>query len=64
MWGMGNNQRRQESYRQMIYQERLGICMSCPRIRKIMGLPNCSVCKCFVQAKTFLLGQRCPEGRW
>lgn len=55
---------RQETYRQMIYRERLAICYKCPYIRKIAGFPNCSVCKCFVQAKTFLLGQRCPRGYW
>jgi len=64
MWGMGKDRERQESYRMMIYRERLEICLRCPRIRKVLGRPNCSVCKCFVEAKTFLLGQRCPEGRW
>lgn len=42
-------------------EERLAICVKCEYL-----LPNstCSLCGCFMQAKTKVAGAECPKGKW
>lgn len=42
--------------------ERRAICEECPSLRK--PLNQCEICKCFMDAKTKLNGQKCPVGKW
>lgn len=41
---------------------RLTVCRECPR--KVGPGTRCSVCGCWMPAKTWLLNATCPEGRW
>jgi len=64
MFGFGR--RRQGPSRQQIANARLNICYQCPgdQLRYIAGRPNCRGCGCFVEAKSFLMNQKCPYGYW
>ena len=57
---------RQGPTRQQIAQARREICYSCPggQLRFIAGQPNCRGCGCFIDAKSFLINQKCPYGYW
>jgi len=44
-----------------IWEERGRICQSCD---KITMLNTCSICNCFMPAKTKLAGASCPENKW
>lgn len=46
--------------------ERMAVCEACPSFlasEDILG-PQCSVCGCFLKAKTALITQSCPDGKW
>ena len=48
-----------------IKMERLKICDACEHIRlKNTVYKRCSECECFLHAKTRLLNQECPIGKW
>jgi|TARA_B110000879_G_scaffold129707_1_gene170411 molybdenum cofactor biosynthesis enzyme MoaA len=44
-----------------VSKERLEICKACPRLR---ASSVCSLCGCFMQAKTKLENATCPENKW
>lgn len=41
--------------------ERMAICHACPHLGK---LNRCKECGCFMDAKTKMLHQKCPLGKW
>lgn len=41
-------------------RKRLDICMACPDRTGV----TCGVCHCFVRAKTKLVTEKCPQGKW
>lgn len=45
-----------------IAEERLSICLSCPRLNK--STSTCKECGCFVHAKTKLTRSSCPLKKW
>lgn len=44
-----------------VAKDRLDTCKSCPRLR---AGSICSLCGCFMQAKTKLENATCPENKW
>ena len=44
-----------------IRNERANLCQACD---KLTMLQTCSICNCFMPAKTKLPGASCPEGKW
>jgi len=44
-----------------IREDRLDICRSCD---KFNGIQFCSLCKCFMPAKTWLVNASCPIKKW
>jgi hypothetical protein len=45
---------------------RMTVCEACPNFldsASPLG-PKCSRCGCFLKAKTVLITQHCPEGKW
>jgi hypothetical protein len=50
-------------------EARLQVCEACPfyvvqKNKKLSDLNQCSVCKCFMEAKAWLKSAECPENRW
>jgi len=54
-------------------QARWALCRACPHFQShVAPLPggarvataSCARCGCFLQLKTRLFGERCPEGKW
>ena len=45
-----------------IQQERLAICMECPRL--IKATKQCKECGCFMEIKTKLFDADCPLDKW
>lgn len=43
-------------------KERLDTCKKCDKF--ILDRNRCSVCGCYMPAKTKLKGSKCPLGRW
>ena len=49
-----------------VVAERMAVCEACPNFLASdspLG-PKCSRCGCFLKAKTVLITQHCPEGKW
>jgi hypothetical protein len=42
--------------------DRLATCNECPRL--IKALQVCKECGCFMPAKVWIMGQRCPLDKW
>tara|TARA_R110002124_G_scaffold834_4_gene4161 strand:- start:9930 stop:10181 length:252 start_codon:yes stop_codon:yes gene_type:complete len=42
-------------------KERMDICQACPKL-KVKTI--CSICKCFMPAKTWMANESCPDGKW
>ena len=51
-----------QSVPEVIKAERLAKCQTCPKL--IKSLMQCGSCYCFVNAKTSLRQEKCPEGNW
>lgn len=47
-----------------LVDQRRSICASCPSLRQVAGLDNCSTCGCFIKAKTILVTEKCPDKKW
>ena len=58
-----------------VIMERRGFCRSCefatrnpkPQFAKFTGLTNrsrCTICQCFIVAKTVIAGESCPKEKW
>ena len=49
-----------------VRSERMAVCEACPNFQASEGAlgARCSVCGCFLKAKTALITQRCPENKW
>lgn len=45
-----------------VREERLAICRECPKFKKTLKL--CSICGCFMPAKTWMHNQTCPQNLW
>jgi hypothetical protein len=43
-------------------KRRMDICRGCPFFDS--KLKRCRKCGCFMEAKTKIPGQKCPEGKW
>ena len=44
--------------------ERVRMCQNCDKNYWIKKTLWCSICKCFISAKTRVRGEECPLGKW
>ena len=44
--------------------ERLFLCGQCEHKKGSGFMARCNLCGCFIEAKTRLASQSCPDGRW
>jgi hypothetical protein len=51
-----------QSVPEEIAQERLNICLTCPKLFSPTG--NCKECGCFVRAKVKIRQEHCPLNKW
>lgn len=48
-----------------LLERRRLLCAGCPFLQRLKIVPDrCRVCGCFVAAKTKLVGEHCPKGKW
>lgn len=47
---------------EQVKANRLAICNACPHLNKF--LKQCNICKCFINYKTGLKEEFCPDKRW